>query len=126
MLCEADLLYMNSVLIILAKLSEAYGLLYMNSVLIILCQIILSLWSPLLCEFSANSHVPNIFHKIPMALSLIFSFARGALRRGGSWGCSIQWRSAIDFDLLRPIQGHLTLPSCSVANPAICWSTLVI
>ena len=40
MLCEADLLCMNSVLIILAKLSEAYGLLYyVNSVLIVLCQI---------------------------------------------------------------------------------------
>ena len=82
MLCEADLLYMNSVLIILAKLSEAYGLLYVNSMLIILCQIILSLWSPLLCEFSANSPEPNIFHEIPMALSPIFSFARGALLKG--------------------------------------------
>ena len=126
MLCEADLLCMNSVLIILPKLSEAYGLLYVNSMLIILCQIILSLWSPLLCEFSANSPEPNIFHEIPMSLSPVFSFVRDALRKGGSWGCSIQWRSAAGSDLLRPVQGHLTLPSCSAANPVVCGSTLVI
>jgi len=70
--------------------------------------------------------MPNIFDEIPMALSPVFSFARGALRRGGSWGCSIQWRSSAGSDLLWPVQGHITLPSCLVANPAVCGSTLVI